>query len=99
MVKLNVTGYTVTYYNILGDKGSKGQKGNSGRRGKTGKPVFPGPPGPPGCVCETKLILDKFNFIVPSQLSHRSKTIDTTIHYKFAGPPGPIKNSNCVQGQ
>ena len=43
LVKVNVTGYIATYYNILGDKGSKGQKGNSGRRGKTGKPGFPGP--------------------------------------------------------
>ena len=93
---ITICQYFIVY---IGDKGSKGQKGNPGRRGITGRPGLPGPPGPPGCVCKMKLILDEFNFIVPSINRQEQDIIDTTVYHILPGPPGPIKNSYCVQGQ
>ena len=92
---LTINQYFIVY---IGDKGSKGQKGNTGRRGSTGRPGLPGPPGPPGCVCKRKIILDEFNFIVPSMNRQQQDIIDTTVNREYPGPLGPIKNSYCVQG-
>jgi len=82
-----------------GIDGSRGQRGSPGLQGEPGYPGPPGPPGPPGCACQVfNLLLDEFNFVIPSGDKITKTRINKVTHRKLPGTPGPVANSYCVQG-